>query len=187
MLHDFVCPACGTPESLRGHGKYSKYHTRKTLTIRRVRCTACGVTHALIPRFSLPNTSHDTASVELYLRNRSLGMSRVQAGLHILLQGFAITALKRLETAFNRCCNNWHALFGPDDVASVRGYTDAAPSYQATSVSFFALNCFALGRHVNAVFNSRYTILLFKTHTTGYAIPHNPVSVQSSRVRRDSS
>jgi hypothetical protein len=78
-----ACPACGCV-GLKPHARYSKYHRDRLIDIARVICTGCGITHALIPSFSLPDSSHDTDEVEKYLAARELGQTRREAGAHFL-------------------------------------------------------------------------------------------------------
>jgi len=75
-----ACPACGCA-GLKPHARYSKYHRDRLIDIARVICTGCGITHALIPSFSLPDSSHDTGDVEKYLAARELGQTRRKAGI----------------------------------------------------------------------------------------------------------
>jgi hypothetical protein len=171
-----------------GHGCYGKHHPLGHLIIRRVKCQECGSTHALIPRFSLPQTSHDTDSVETYLVARSDGQSRRTAGGHILAQGFEKRVLKRLERRFERGCRNWSALFAIDPPLAPNLTALAQHIGQpSTGGVLFAANRFALGRRVNAVFNSRSSILLFRNHRTGGRFPHNLASPQEARLPPDSS
>ena len=180
-LHELSCPSCGSLANLTGHGCYEKYHGRDRIAVRRTRCSVCGITHALIPSFSLPDTSHDTVSVEQYLADRAKGMPRSEAGRHILEQGFEAQVLRRLERAYERCSNAWLALFStmPSHVPE-----QGRPACQP---DLCAMNRFALSHRVNAVFCSRASILLFKTQRARTVIPHNVASFLNSRDHRDSS
>ena len=88
-----VCPASGRGV-LRRHGLYGKYHRDKSLEILREICPACGITHALIPSFSLPGNSNYTGDVELYLAGRAEGLTRREAGAHFLATGCEVPILK---------------------------------------------------------------------------------------------
>ena len=81
-----ACPACGCV-GLKLHARYAKYHRNRRIDIVRVICHGCGITHALIPSFSLPDSSHDSVDVEKYLAERDLGRTRREAGAHFLAGG----------------------------------------------------------------------------------------------------
>ena len=57
------CPACDS-ERMGHHSSYQKYLYEQRITILRLRCRGCGRTHAVIPSWSLPDTSVGTAEVE---------------------------------------------------------------------------------------------------------------------------
>ena len=168
---------------MRFHGHYRKYHWAVLILILRVRCRVCLVTHALIPSFSVPQSSHDTDSVEVYLKARAAGMTRRQSGAEVLAQGYEVRVLKRLERSFARCCRNWSALFGVrlSPSAGIDAFA-AHNSIDPEGPVLGTANLQALGRRVNAVFASRASILLFVNRRTGERIPHNLVSPGSSRA-----
>ena len=60
------CPACGGTR-LGQRSSYQKYLYEQLITILRLRCRGCGRTHAVIPSWSLPDTSVGSAEVERYL------------------------------------------------------------------------------------------------------------------------
>jgi len=142
----------------------------------------------LIPSCSVPGTSHDSGDVELYLKNREKGLSRLKAGAHILKWGFEMRALKRLEKAFARGLERWRAIFG-DSVHSGMTLTKFAESlcFSGEEAVLAQANTLALTRHVNALFNSRASILLFTALRTGRRIPHKMVAVQMQNPAIDSS
>jgi len=72
------CPACGSTR-LGPHSSYQKYLYEQAITILRLRCRGCGRTHAVIPSWSLLDTSVGTAEVERYLLARERGDSRAVA------------------------------------------------------------------------------------------------------------
>ena len=72
------CPACGSTR-LGQHSSYQKYLYEQLITILRLRCRGCGRTHAVIPSWSLPDTSVGSAEVERYLLARERGVSRAVA------------------------------------------------------------------------------------------------------------
>ena len=75
VLKGMRCPACGSTR-LGHHSSYRKYLYEQPITILRLRCRGCGRTHAVIPSWSLPDTSVGTAEVERYLMARERGVSR---------------------------------------------------------------------------------------------------------------
>lgn len=50
-----------------------------------------------MPTFSIPNSSHSTACVDTYLRNRDRGQSRKEAVVGLSLTAFSYRTLQRLE------------------------------------------------------------------------------------------
>ena len=187
-----ACPACGCV-GLKLHAHYSKYHQNRLIDIARVLCSGCGITHALIPSFSLPDSSHDTGDVEKYLAARDLGLTRRKAGAHFLAAGGSIRVLKRIERSFARCVRNWSAIFAMDLDARQAFAALAAvvvskvqPVTEPISVLLSA-NRYALERGVNAVFASRSSILLFRSRKEGMIVPHNLASPRIAPVVPDSS
>jgi hypothetical protein len=178
---------------LRRHGLYGKFHREDFLEILRGICPVCGVTHALIPSFSLPGSSHDTDDVERYLAGRAEGLTRREAGAQFLTAGREVRVLKRIERSFERCIRNWSAVFAVEipvkqayeTIAAVVG-VKATATGKLTGV-LRAANQHALGRGVNAVFASRSSILLFRSGNAGLGIPHKTASSRNVLVAPDSS
>jgi hypothetical protein len=79
-VDEIVCPVCQGAGHLVYHATYKKYYFEELIKIIRVLCTQCGITHALIPSFSLPGTSIGTEEAESYLKARAEGASRMKAG-----------------------------------------------------------------------------------------------------------
>lgn len=182
-----ACPACGSG-GLKPHGHYSKYHRDRLIDIVRVLCGGCGITHALIPSFSLPDSSHDLEDVEKYLAARESGQTRREAGAHFLAAGQGIRVLKRIERSFERCMRNWSAIFAM--ALSTRQALAALASVTAAEACAGVLpaaNRYALGRGVNAIFASRSSILLFRARKVGATISHNLASPRDVPAVPDSS
>jgi hypothetical protein len=182
-----ACPACGCV-GLKLHAHFSKYHRSRLIAIVRVLCTGCGITHALIPSFSLPDSSHDTEDVEKYLAARESGQTRREAGAHFLAAGLSIRVLKRIERSFGRCIRNWSAIFAM--ALSTRHAFAALASVvtvEACAGVLLAANHYALERGLNAVFASRSSILLFRTGKASVTISHNLVSPRNAPAAPDSS
>jgi hypothetical protein len=165
-------------------------------------CRACGVTHALIPSFSLPDSSHDTGDVERYLAGCAAGFSRRQAGAHFLAALREVRVLKRIEMSFARSMRNWVAIFAMD-IPTKRAYATLAAVVVVSSVAVLAAatvstvdlpagvlcaaNLYALERGFNMVFASRSSILAFPATKAGRGKPHNLASARNVIVAPDSS
>ena len=192
MPNDITCPACGCV-GLKLHARYSKYHRNRLIEIVRILCLGCGTTHALIPSFSLPDSSHDTEDVEKYLAARELGQARREAGARFLAAGRDVRVLKRIERSFARCVRNWSAIFAMDIAARYAYKVLAAVVVvearivEEPAAVLLAANLYALERGVNAVFASRSSILLFRSRKTGMTILHNLASPRNTPTAPDSS
>ncbi len=178
---------------LKLHARYSKFHRNRLIDIARGLCPGCGVTHALIPLFSLPDSSHDSGDVERYLAARERGDTRREAGAHFLAAGRDVRVLKRIERSFERCVRNWSATFAMD-IAAKHAYKVLAAVVvvearivEEPATVLLAANLYALERGVNAVFASRSSILLFRSRKTGMPISHNLASPRNAPVAPDSS
>jgi hypothetical protein len=173
---------------LRYHARYSKYHRDRLIDITQGICSECGATHALIPSFSLPDSSHDTGDVERYLAGRAAGLSRREAGAHFLTQGREVSVLKRIERSFERCVLNWAAWFCVD-IPMNQAYTALAMTVSAELGEgvLLAANRHALQRGVNAFFASRASILIFRTGNARKGIPYNLSLPRNAPVAPDSS
>jgi hypothetical protein len=178
---------------LKLHARYSKYHRNRLIDIVRGLCLGCGVTHALIPSFSLPDSSHDSGDVERYLAARERGDTRRKAGAHFLAAGRDIRVLKRIERSFERCVRNWSTIFAMA-IATRQALAVLAAVVATTALAaeelagvLIAANRYALERGVNALFASRSSILLFRPRKEGAAISHNLASPRNAPVAPDSS
>lgn len=182
-----MCPNCGG-KCFHFHGHYEKHHGPNLLTIQRVLCLGCRVTHALIPEQSLPQTSQDTEAVTTYLLFRASGESRRQAGAQVLSMGFTERTLKNLERSFTRCSHNAAALMG-FALPPVLNLVAVAELFaiERGPRSLLELNRLALDYHINAVYNSRSSILRFPDRRVRGSIPHNLDSAIGSRLPPNSS
>jgi hypothetical protein len=178
---------------LKLHDHYSKYHRNRLIDIVRGICLVCGSTHALIPSFSLPDSSHDSDDVERYLAGRAAGRKRREAGAHLLAAGRSLRVLKGIERSFERCMRNWSAIFAMA-VATRQAFETFAAVVVAKACDveeragvLLTANLYALERGVNAVFASRSSILFFRARKAGVAISHNPVSPRNAPAAPDSS
>ena len=162
LLEGARCPACGSTR-LGHHSSYQKYLYQQQIPILRLRCRGCGRTHAVIPSWSLPDTSVGTAEVERYLMARERGDSRAVAleelrarGMHA---GYGKQLERRLQVIVNRAKALWPRAADPqlDGLAWIR----AACAPRPAATPLLSLNHFCLDHRVNALCCSRATILLF--------------------------
>lgn len=168
-----ICPACGAVGCLRRHARYQKYHLRRRIDIRRVRCKPCGTTHALIPVFSVPQMSLDMQGVESYLEAREKGASREVAFAKLAEQGWEIRCAKRLDKKLATAVRRAKAIW---PVALRATLTALAWIRRLCGVSerpLVAMNGWALGHRVNAICFCRSSILFFRPRLSGRRLSHN--------------
>ena len=92
------CPCCKAQGvSWKVHGWYRKYWRTEPLLILRLQCPVCWRTHAVMPSFSMPHASHDTADIDAYLAARHSGQTRRQAAAGLGLEAFSYQTLKRID------------------------------------------------------------------------------------------
>ena len=162
MLPGVRCPACGSTR-LGHHSSYQKYLYEQPIAILRLRCRGCGRTHAVIPSWSLPDTSVGTAEVERYLEARERGSSRAVALEELRERGMHAGYGKQLERRLRVIVSRGKALWPQaadlhlDGLAWIRAA--CAPLPAATPL--LSLNHFCLSHCVNAICCSRVSILLF--------------------------
>jgi hypothetical protein len=158
------------------HARYRKYYYRQRIGILRVRCHGCGVTHALIPSFSLPGTSIGTKEAEAYLEGRHRGQSRAKAGRLLAGRAMGERYLKQLERMLARALARAKAIFrqAADERLEGRTWIDAVCG--PTDRPIFELNQYALAHGVNAIFCCRAPILLFGRAVRPGGTSHEPGS-----------
>jgi hypothetical protein len=153
----FQCPACMHRGTLKRHGIYKKYCRDVIIPIVRVRCKTCGVTHSLIPSFSLPGTSFAVSDLERHYINKKLypGTStflkskislRYYHSLGNKLDRSVLKAKSLFPSQGNPC------LCGLDWIYSVIGVT-AEP--------LLCFNLFCLSNNINCLFFSRCNYLRY--------------------------
>lgn len=102
-----VCPQCAVAGRLIGHGSYGRTLTDATravaIRVKRLLCTACRHTHALLPTFCLPFRHYQTATIQTVLTLRIDG-------------GVSWSALRRRfapsEVPSPTTCRAWVGAFG---------------------------------------------------------------------------
>ena len=163
VLKGLRCPACGS-ERMGHHSSYQKYLYEQRITILRLRCRGCGRTHAVIPSWSLPDTSVGTAEVERYLMARERGVSRTVAleelsgrGMHA---GYGKQLERRLGVIVSRGKSLWPQ--AADRQLGGLAWIRAVCTPRPTATPLLSLNHFSLEHRVNALCCSRSSILLFR-------------------------
>jgi len=171
-----VCPACGAMGQMGLHACYEKYHFRERIPIRRVRCRRCGTTHALIPVFSVPDTSLGREEVERCLHARAEGASRPAAAAELVQRGWELRVGKRLEnmlaTAVERAKAIWPE--AAELTLEPRAWIQAVCG--SSEQPILGLNRFALEHGVNAICFCRAPILLFRVGILRELRSHKPAS-----------
>ena len=101
-----ACPQCATPGHFVGHGSYGRTVTDPTQTVairvKRLLCTVCRHTVALLPTFCLPFRHYQTATIQTVLTLRTAGLASWRA----LARRFAPADLPSRTT-----CREWVAAF----------------------------------------------------------------------------
>jgi hypothetical protein len=102
--------------------------------------------------------------------------------------GFAVKTLKNLDRSFVRCSHNLAAMLDFELPPVLNLVTlSVQPGLEAGPQFLMHANRLALSRRVNAVFNSRSSILIFHDRKPGSPIPHNLGPAPGSRVPPNSS
>jgi len=175
------CPACGARGRFGKHATYQKYHFAYRIDIQRVICHACGTTHAMIPRFSVPDTSLGTEEAEASLVARAHGASRSVAGRPLVEQGMEVRSGRRLEkmldTAVERAKGIWPEAAEP----SLHGLAWIEAVCGRADHPILDLNRWALDHGVNAICFCRSSILFFRSRTATGGRPRKPASAAEGR------
>ena len=141
-------------------------------------------THAVIPSWSLPNTSVGTAEVERYLMARERGDSRAVALAELRGLGMHAGCGKQLERRLEVIVSRGKALWPQAADLQLGGlaWVRAACAPRPPATPLLSLNHFSLERRVNAICCSRSSILLFgrrpgggteATPCPGFRPPHS--------------
>ena len=170
------CPACGAMGGFGRHAVYQKYHFARRIDIQRVRCRTCGTTHAMIPRFSVPDTSLGTEEVEGSLVARSQGASRSEAGGPLVEQGMEGRTGRRLEKMLATAVARGKAIWPQAAQPSLQGLAWIDAVCGRVDHPILDLNRWALDHGVNAICFCRSSILFFRPREAGRGHSHTPVS-----------
>jgi hypothetical protein len=173
LLEGGECPACVTVGRLSKHAWYTKYYYREQIRIVRVRCGACGRTHAVMPSFSLPGTSGGTREAEKYLLLRSEGMGRGRAGRELSALGVSPRYGLQLERMFQRSVVRAKALFAAAADPRLQGMEWVRGVVGAGSRPVYELNRLCLRCGMNPVCFCRASILRFPPRKSGGRFSHS--------------
>jgi hypothetical protein len=148
------------------------------IVIIRLRCKHCGVTHALIPSFSLPGTSIGTKEAELFLNDRAAGLSQATASKYFLSKGLSVKYAAYFEKKVKRCTARMKAILPEKGDTSRHGieYLKSLMAWaddQEQTGLISSANRICLSHSVNAVFCNRVSILLFVKRKAGIFSPLN--------------
>lgn len=185
-LQGTECPCCRGRCGYARHAVYQKYHYAEQIEILRVRCRGCRVTHAIMPSFSLPDTSIGTREAEAYLKGRASGQSRAAAGRCLLERGLSGDYPRRLERMLEVAVSRGKALWPRLGEQSLQGLEWMQSLCGATDRPLLAMNLFALAHGVNALCFSRPAILLFARTAVRRAVSLKRGTVVAPRPLIDS-
>jgi hypothetical protein len=155
------------------HGVYRKYYYDEQIEILRVRCCGCRVTHAIMPSFSLPNTSIGTDEANRYLKERASGQSRARAGRCLLQRGLSGDYPRRLERMMDVAVARGKAVWLQAGRQHLQGLEWMSSVCGGHDRPLLAMNLFALQHGVNALCFCRSSILLFGRSAVHRRRSHN--------------
>jgi hypothetical protein len=176
------CPACGAQGRFGKHARYQKYHFAQRIDIQRVICHACETTHAMIPRFSVPDTSLGTEEAERSLLARAAGDSRRVAGRPLVEQGMEGRSGRRLEEMLDTAVSRAKAIWPQAAELSLQGLAWVSAVCGRAEHPILDFNRWALEQRVNAICFCRCSILFFRFCDVAERGPHKPASPAEGRV-----
>jgi hypothetical protein len=168
------CPACQAVYALRTHASYWKYYYAEPLRILRCICSACQVTHAVIPSFSVPGTSIGTEEAEAYItlreqRNGRRKAAKVFNGEKAMSENYPAVLDKAFRTAVDRA----KAIFSGKVDERLQGTAWIEKLTGQRERPIVSLNQYCLEHQVNCICLTRFRIHLFRKNTPGSPTPHN--------------
>jgi hypothetical protein len=143
------------------HAVYQKYHFAERIDIQRVRCHRCGTTHALIPSFSVPDTSLGVEEAESCLIARSNGASRAVAVRPLIAQGMEGRSGKRLEEMLGTAVARAKAIWPEAAEISLQPLAWIGAVCGRADHPILNMNRLALDHGVNAICFCRSSFLFF--------------------------
>jgi hypothetical protein len=182
LVDSQLCPACGARGRFGKHARYQKYHFAVRIDIQRVVCHACGTTHAMIPCFSIPDTSLGTEEAERSLVQRKAGASRSVADSALVQQGMEERSGRRLEKMLNTAVERGKAIWPLAAELSLQGLVWIHAVCGGAEHPILDFNRWALEHGVNAICFCRGSILFFRFCALVERGPHKGASAAESRV-----
>ena len=176
------CPACGARKRYGKHARYQKYHFAELIDIQRVICHACGTTHAMIPCFSVPDTSLGTQEAERSLVEREGGASRKVAGRALVQQGMEERSGRRLEKMLYTAVERGKAIWPQVTDPSLHGLAWINAVCGRAEHPILDFNRWALEHGVNAICFCRCSILFFRFCPVAERSPRKAASAAEGRV-----
>ncbi len=137
----------------------------------------CNCTHALIPEFSLPNTSIGTLEAEKYRELRSENISQVKASKIFTELGFSSDYGISLERKLKIVAKKSKALFADTK----------DPLHEPFKLSIIIVNKLYQERGYNPLYFSRNNILRIREIKQGFSLPLNKQSYGLSHLGINSS
>jgi hypothetical protein len=190
FVHRFgthACPACQSAGTLKKHAWYSKYYYTRSIRILRCICTACGVTHAIIPSFSLPGTSIGTEETQIYIQLREQGYGRRRASkVFSGAKQMSANHPAGLDKAFRVTVDRAKAIFAGQADERLAGCAWIASLTGETDQPVMGLNQYCLEHRVNGVCLTRYPIHLFRDRSSRIRVSHNNGSARIFKLVIDS-
>jgi hypothetical protein len=156
-----TCPACATRGRFGRHAVYQKYHFAERIDIQRVRCHSCNTTHALIPSFSVPDTSLGLEETESCLLARWNGASRAVAARALIAQGMESRCEKRLEKMLGAAVARAKAIWPEAAELRLQPLAWIGTVCGRADHPILDMNRWALDHGVNAICFCRSAILFF--------------------------
>ena len=172
-LKETACPACGTVGVFSRHGWYTKYYFSERINILRVRCRCCGVTHAVMPAFSLPDTSIGTEEAEAYLIERERGAGRSSASQVLDGLGVGPRYPKHLDRMLVTTVSRAKVLFPDAADDHLSGLSWIRTTTGQPDRPLWSLNRYALKHRFNCIAFCRASIIIFSSVTARSASSHN--------------
>lgn len=183
-----TCPACTTRGRFGKHAVYQKYHFAERIDIQRVRCHSCNTTHALMPSFSVPDTSLGAEEAERCLLARANGASRAVAVGPLIAQGMEGRSGRRLEKMLDAAVARAKAIWPEAAALTLQPLAWIGTVCGRAEHPILDMNRWALDHGVNAICFCRCSILFFAAGSASGGSSRKRVSAAgeggAGRVRR---
>ena len=173
--------------TLKKHARYTKFYYLEVIWILRCICTVCGVTHAIIPDFSLPGASIGTEEAQIYIKLREEGLGRRRASKVFTGQKtMSVNHPVVLDAAFRVAVDRAKAIFTRQADMQLCGCVWIEALTGSKDTPMVSLNQYCLEHRVNGVCLTRFTIHLFRTYRARTEVSLNTGSRKSFKLIIDS-